>query len=259
MENSHKLAMYVSYYLSRFNNEALSNLGYKSWTDAFTEVAKKLNVKRHSVKNWRDEFDPLFGHRSGWHQRPMIPSRVKVALAFENLNEIQIRNIVEDILSGKIHDAPDEEAQLLSIIPQDQKEKINKEFVSRGPTGKAAENFFIQNFEQVSAPRKGKLIDCRDLGCGYDFRIESDGLEFFIEVKGMAEFSGGILFTDKEWSTAWETRENYFLCIVKNIGAVPEINFIQDPAAKMNPKKNIYTTIQINWQVTEKELNKLND
>jgi uncharacterized protein DUF3883 len=259
MENNHKLAMYVAYYLSRYNEMGLSNLGYNSWNNAFEDVAKKLNVKRHSVKNWRDEFDPLFGHRVGWYQRPMIPSRVKVAFAFENLNEEQIRGIVNDILSGKINDAPDEEVQLLSIVTDNSKEKNKKEFVSRGPTGKAAEIFFIDNFNKTGTPREGQLIDCRDLGCGYDFKIQSDGSLFFIEVKGIAEFTGGVLFTDKEWSTAKEKGNEYFLCVVKKISTTPEISFIQNPAFKLIPKKNIYTTIQINWQVNEVELNKFND
>ena len=91
------------------------------------------------------------------------------------------------------------------------------------------------------------------------FKIESNGLEFFIEVKGMAQFTGGILFTDKEWSTATEKKDTYYLCIVKNVGTSPEISFIQNPSIKINPKRNIYTTIQINWQVTENQLKKIDD
>ena len=215
MENNHKLTLYVSYYLARFNNEALLNLEYTTWDNAFIDISRKLNVKKHSVKNWRDEFDPLFGNRAGWYQRPMTPSRIKVAQALENLNEEEIRGIVNDILSGKINEVPDEETQLLSIVTVDAKEKHKKEFILRGPTGKAAENFFIQYFKKTSQPKGGTLIDCRDLGCGYDFKIESNDSETFIEVKGMAEFSGGILFTDKEWKTATEKCENFFLCIVR--------------------------------------------
>lgn len=249
--------MYVSYYLSRFNDQALSNLGYTNWTNAYQDIGNHLNVKPLSIRNWRDEFDPLFGHRAGWYQRPMAPSRIKVVVAFEELNEVQIRSIVKDIISGKIKEVPDEETQLLSIVPDNVKDK--KEFILRGPTGKAAENYFIQYYKEFSKPKEGVLIDCRDLGCGYDFKIESNGLEFFIEVKGMAQFTGGILFTDKEWSTATEKKDTYYLCIVKNVGTSPEISFIQNPSIKINPKRNIYTTIQINWQVTENQLKKIDD
>ena len=105
--------------------------------------------------------------------------------------------------------------------------------------------------------KNGVLNDCRDLGCGYDFLIKSPEFDTYIEVKGMAEISCGILFTDKEWSIANAYGENYYLCIVKNILDNPQIIFIQNPASKLKPKKNIFTTIQINWSVTEKEINNL--
>lgn len=258
MEKNHKLTLYVSYYLSRFNNEALANLKYTTWNSAFEDIAKMLKVKPHSVKNWRDEFDPLFGHRAGWYQRPMSPSRVKVAQALEDLSESQIRGIVNDILSGRINEEPDEEEQLLSIVADDKKDKVARQFILRVSTGKTAENYFIQHYNDTFNPRRGTLIDCRDLGCGYDFKIESKNLVTYVEVKGLAEFSGGVLFTDKEWQVAVEKGEDFYLCNVKNVNENPEINFIQNPASKINPKKNIYTSIQINWSITEKDLNNIN-
>jgi hypothetical protein len=259
MENSHKLTLYISYYLSRFNNNALANLKYTTWNNAFEDIGKKLNVKPHSVKNWRDEFDPLFGHRVGWYQRPMSPSRIKVAQALEDLSELQIRGIAIDILTGKIKEESEEVEQLLSIVADDKKDKVARQFILRAPTGKAAENYFIKYYNETFTPRKGSLIDCRDLGCGYDFKIESNNLDSYVEVKGLADISGGILFTDKEWQVAKEKGEDFFLCVVKNVNQIPEINFIQNPSLKLDPKKNIYTTIQINWSVTEKQLTELNN
>ena len=258
MEDKHKLALYVTYYLARFNNEALFNLGYKSWNDAYSDISKKLDVKKLSVRNRRDEFDPLFEHRAGWYQRPMSPSRIKVVQALENLDELQVREIVIDILSGGIQNEPDEAEQLLSIITNDKK-KVTKRFILRGPTGKSAENFFLKKFNESPIPVNGKLIDCREFGCGYDFKIKSNQGTYFIEVKGLSEISGGILFTDKEWRIANKNGEHYFLCIIKNISNDPEILFINNPAKRLIPKKNIYTVLQINWSVSEKELKLLNE
>jgi hypothetical protein len=258
MEPNHKLTLYISYYLARFNNEALANLGYNTWNAAFDDISNRLKVKSHSVKNWRDEFDPLFEHRVGWYQRPMTPSRVKVAQALESLDEVQIREIVKDILSGKLKNEPDEEELLLNIVSDD-KEQTNRKFILRTPTGRAAEEFFIKHYAETNSPVPGALHDCRDLGCGYDFKITSGTNETYIEVKGLAEISGGILFTDKEWRTAKENSENYILCIVKNIPGNPTICFISNPAKKIKAKKNIYTTIQINWSVTENQLENIND
>lgn len=236
MEPNHKLTLYVSYYLSRFNNEALANLGYSTWNAAFDDISHRLLVKSHSVKNWRDEFDPLFGHRVGWNQRPMTPSRVKVAQALESLNEVQIREIVEDILTGKLKNEPDEERLLLNIVSDD-KEQTNRKFILRAPTGRAAEDFFTTNHKKTGSPVPGDLIDCRDLGCGYDFKIIAGTKETYIEVKGLAEISGGILFTDKEWKTAKQYSDKYILCIIKNIHENPKIYFIIDPVKKLKAKK----------------------
>jgi len=259
MEDNHKLALYVAYYLSRFNEEALVNLGYETWNEAFHDIGEKLKVKRHSVKNWRDEFDPLFEYRAGWHQRPMNPSRLRVVQALEDLEEKQILEIVKDILSGKILNDEEELEQLLNIVSSDDtKHKISK-FILRGPTGKAAEEFFIKHYKENQKPFAGDLIDCRDLGAGYDFRIKSKRKVFYIEIKGLSNYSGGVLFTNKEWTIAKKEKDNYYLCIVSNLKEEPELIFIQNPAGKLSAKKHLYTSFQINWCVTQNQLNELND
>jgi hypothetical protein len=259
MDKNHKLALYVSYYLSRFNDEGLTNLGYSTWNEAYSDIADKLQVNKHSVKNWRDEFDPIHGHRAGWYQRPMIASRAKVCQALENLDEQSVREIVVDILTGKIKEDADQEKQLLSIPSVEQEESSPKQFILRAPTGRKAEKYFIEYFEKNKKPINGDLIDCRDLGVGYDFRIEADDKNYFVEVKGISDFSGGVLFTNKEWSTARNEGDSYFLCIVSNLNEKIEINFIQNPFEKLNAKKNIYTSIQINWSVTANQLAEIND
>ncbi len=88
---------------------------------------------------------------------------------------------------------------------------------------------------------------------GMIFKIEAKQ-NFFIEVKGLSDISGGILFTNKEWITAKEKGVQYYLCIVSDISNSPQINFIQDPSNKLNPAKNIYPTIQISWSVTQNQL-----
>jgi hypothetical protein len=67
------------------------------------------------------------------------------------------------------------------------------------------------------------------------------------------------LFTNKEWTTAREHGEKYFLCVVSNLNENAEIVFIQHPADKLVPKKNIYTSIQISWSVTQNQLADIND
>lgn len=258
MENNHKLALYVSYYLSRFDKIAYEHLGFGKQQPTHKRIGEILGVNPHTVQNWRDQFDPIHGNRKGWHQREMTQSRLSVVRALADLNEAEVRSIVDEILSGKIDDEPALKNQLTSIVANEPNEKVDKKFVIRTPTGDVAELFFIQYHKETLKPVQGNLVDCRHLGCGFDFRIDSINFQTFVEVKGLADFSGGVLFTDKEWQVATEKGEDFFLCIVKNVNENPEINFIQNPASKIKPKKNIYTTIQINWSVTENDLNILN-
>lgn len=259
MENSHKLTLYVAYYLARFDKIALKKLGYKNWESSFLDISNKLDVKKHSVRNWRDEFDPLFDYRAGWYQRPMSPSRTNVALALENLDEPEIRTIVEDILSGKIQSDTENLHHLLSIADENGDKDRNSSFILRGPTGKKAEQFFIEYHRNNNSPIAGELIDTRDLGCGYDFEIKSESGQHFIEVKGLACNIGGLLFTNKEWETAKQKKAKYTVCLVSNINESPEISFINDPFSKLIAKKNIIQTVQVQWAVSNNALKEIND
>lgn len=258
MENQHKLALFVTYYLARFDTHAIFNLGYKNWDQAFAGISTKLGVKKHSVRNWRDEFDPLFGYRSGWHQRPMAPSRTNVALALENLDEPEILAIVDEILSGNIYNYPENLTLLLSIPDLVTSQYKVAPFILRGPTGKKAEQFFVDYHRNYNLPAEGNLFDTRDLGCGYDFEIKSDTNRFFIEVKGCANRSGGILLTNKEWEKAKQERERYILCLVSNINESPDIIFINDPFSRLNPKKSIIQAVQVQWTISSNEIQSLN-
>lgn len=252
MEENHKLTLYISYYLSRFNEKGLKELGYSSWNEAFEDIAKRLDVKKHSVRNWRDEFDPIHGYRAGWYQRPMSPSRVRVVRALEGLKEEEIRSIVADILSGSINKETENLKELLKIV-SDEDNRGDSKFILRGPTGRKAEEFFIEYYKNHLKPISGTLIDTRDKGCGYDFEIKNSD-SYYVEVKGLAEESGGVLLTNKEWEAAKRTQDKYFLAVVSNINSRPNISFIKNPASALKPKKNIVTTIQIQWSVSAKEL-----
>ena len=254
MENSHKLGLYVAYYLSRFNEVAYKNLGYGNMNETHNKVGEILSVNPHTIKNMRDQFDPIHGFRVGWYQEPLSPSRIHVVDALEELDEISIRAIVINILKGDILNNSYETEQLASIVSDKEPTYEIGKFILRGPTGKLAEDFFIQQFNNNKTPFTGKLIDCRDYGCGYDFRVEGSET-VYIEVKGLAGGIGGILFTNKEWQIANDNGSQYYLCVIKNIESQPVLHIINNPAEKLNPNKNIHTVIQVSWSVSEKELN----
>lgn len=245
-------AIIVSYYLSRFNDEAVNNLGYRTWKDAFDDLSDKLQINKHTIKNWRDEFDPFHGHRAGWHQRQPRKTISNIISQFEQLEEYDIRQVVEEIMIGNKIELPEIDNSETAVIS-------NPVFILRGPTGKKAEQFFIEYHRINKLPIAGELVDTRDLGCGYDFEITSESNRHFIEVKGLASNIGGLLFTNKEWETAKTERTKYTVCLVSNINESPEISFINDPFSKLNPRKNIIQTVQVQWSVSNNDLKEIND
>lgn len=253
--NPNQLAIIVAFYLSKFDKEGLKNLGFKNDSEAFEKTAQVLGIKKNYVKFRRDEFDPIHPWRKGW-QRPMDNRIIRAIEALQDLSEVDLREIVNKILTDSEFQENEVLNQITSLFIEDKKSKKTKGvFILRGPTGKLAEEFYMKYYSKTKEPVEGNLIDCRELGVGYDFRIETSTAPYFIEVKGLSEISGGILFTNKEWITAKEKGDSYFLCIISNIADTPNVKFIENPAVKLNPKKNIYTTVQVNWSVNAKELN----
>jgi len=249
----------IAFYLSKFDKQALKNLNFKSDSEAFDITAKILGVKKNYVKFRRDEFDPIHPWRKGW-RRPMDNRIIKSIEALQDLDEPDLRDIVKRLLSDSDYRDSEEVRQITLLFSESKKEKIAiGKFILRAPTGRKAEEYFLAYFLQNKKPVDGNLIDCRDLGVGYDFRIECKDKNYFVEVKDLSDFSGGVLFTNKEWSTARSNGDCYFLCVISNLSEEPNIIFIQNPAEKLNPKKNIYTSIQINWSVTSNQLADLND
>lgn len=252
-----ELALIVSYYLSRFGKHGYALLGYKSFSDATRGIGLILGVKPRTIQGMRDEFDPYNQNsRVGW-KRELRGSRLKVFKTFQESDDSTLLEIVKEILNNKEFKSTEEYHDFQSLFSENKKvsKPISKSiYILRGPTGRAAELFFLNYYKDNVLPVKGKIIDCRDLGCGYDFEIKNNKQSCFIEVKGLALADGGVLFTNKEWQTAIKYGEMYYLVIVKNLSNVPEITIIQNPSLKLTPKKNIYTTVQISWSVAEKDL-----
>lgn len=95
MKENHSIALIIAYYLSKFDKVAYEKLGYSSTTATHAEVGRILGVNPNSVKNMRDEFDPLHGNnRRGWYQRPLRQSRAEVVESFQELSEEELRDIV---------------------------------------------------------------------------------------------------------------------------------------------------------------------
>lgn len=244
MKKNHVLALIFAYYLSRFDKKALHNLNLDTMQEAFNLAEKKLNVNPNTVKNMRDEFDPIHPNpRKGWYQRELRPSRLDIVNMYSDFSEDALTDIVIDTLNM---DKKSRQHHINTV------RKVNRKtpaFTTRGITGKKAEELFIDFFNEGKIlGLKGELIDTREHGSGYDFKLANDP-NYVFEVKGLLDEKGGINFTDKEWATAKKLQEKYILVVIKNIEVKPLLEIFVDPYKKLNPKKYLYETIAVNWIV----------
>lgn len=246
------LGLVVAYYLSKYDPEAYANLGYHTRNAAHLGIGKRLGVNPNSIKNMRDEFDAVNDNsRVGWYQRDLRPSRKKVVEMFQDMSEPELRDVVIEILNRQTVEPDEDFDHILDSIAQPEKKKAQKTrpFILRGPTGRKAEEYFINYHSTTGRPYPGKLVDTRDQGCGYDFRLETPNQDYLIEVKGLDAASGGIAFTAKEWQVARDCGDRYFLIIVSSLNDAPAVKIIRNPASQFQPKKSIFTIVQISWQV----------
>jgi hypothetical protein len=94
----------------------------------------------------RDEFDPLHDNpRVGWYQRPLRPSRAKVVESFQDLSEEEIRDVVLEILTNPEFAASEDFSDVVTPIAKREKKRKGKPFfIVRGPTGRRAEEHFME-------------------------------------------------------------------------------------------------------------------
>jgi hypothetical protein len=252
MTDGSRLALIVGFYLSKFDAAALERLGYPTFNEAYKDIGEKLGVKAGSVKNKRDDFDPLFSNaRAGWYQRELGPSRFKTMQLLNELGFDALTGFVTDLIQDAGYRQSPEVIDVLDALKR--KHIGRRQFVARGATGRMAENLFIQWFQEGRTPFKGTIEDKREEGCGYDFLIGDGITERYVEVKGLADNEGGVLFTDKEWQTA-QGNSNYTLALFVNIRENPELRVFNNPDKTLVPQRTAILSVRVCWQVSSKQL-----
>ena len=249
MDEAHKRALVIAYFLSRFDRKGIKALGYASAEKAFSEIGVKLGVKAATIKNMRDSFDPYCSQvRVGWYQRPILPSRANVIQAYDDLSEAAVAEIVREILNGKaenIHQftAPIGKEEVISKFTIEE----NSAFVNRMRTGETAETYFMENFPNLERFEGSTLEDTRKLGAGFDFKAQFPTSFQAIEVKGVRKRKGDIFFTDKEWGIAQILKHNYILAIVHSLESAPDLAFITNPAFELVVTMRAIESVSICW------------
>ncbi|MDQ0253365.1 hypothetical protein J2S74_000737 [Evansella vedderi] len=248
MKNNQKKALIVAFYLSKYDRKALESLNYSTWRSAYEDIGGKFGYSPNSIKNRRDDFDSLNdNNRSGWYQKELSKSSLEIFEKFSNISEDGLTEIVRDILFEKNN------YEILSILEDEDKGESIRSYNLRGVTGKQAEKLFINFYKKgFLGEYNGELIDTRDDGCGYDFKINKQDIVF--EVKGLSSEEGGITFTDKEWTVAKQLRNNYILVLISNVFSDPNIRLVIDPYNNLSPTKAITKVVAVNWNIKSKDL-----
>jgi len=91
-------AIAAGLYLSKFDRDGLARLGFESFAQAFNVIGFALGVPPASVKNYRDEFDPLFPNiRQGWHKRGIRKNCREIHDTFQRLSLADFSLLLREI------------------------------------------------------------------------------------------------------------------------------------------------------------------
>lgn len=170
-------------YFSKFDGQGLKAFGFSGFTEAFNVIGLTLGVRPGSIKNYRDEFDPLFpNNRKGWHQRPMREYCKKIynnfgGFSFENFTSLLKQNLYKehglDLLIEEVSEPGGD---------------TDGAFAKRLLTGQAAEQYFMNSFKSIPTFDGLNVRDTTKLGCGFDFQLYSPSVSLAVEVKGLNAF-----------------------------------------------------------------------
>jgi hypothetical protein len=215
-------------FLSKYDTAGLKKLGFDSFAEAFNVIGYALGSKPASIKNYRDEFDPLFtNRRKGWHKRARREYCVLVkSFAGYDENAWSEVRVEEDKAEGESF------------------------FAKRLITGLAAERYFESVQPSLSEFKGYSLENTTRLGCGYDFRLRAGPKNDFlaVEVKGLADRTGSLSFTPKEYQVATGMADRFFLFVVKNFRETPFHQLYRNPiAGGLQFKKKERVVVSTSW------------
>jgi hypothetical protein len=232
----------VGLYLSKYDSLGLKKLGFTSFTEAFNVIGYALGAKPASVKNYRDEFDPLFpNRRKGWHKRQIRSYCLTIYDKYRHLDIDLFTSLVQSLVGYNDNSWSGFEAGGT---------KTESHFSNRLITGLAAERYFESVHPTLSQFNAYDLENTTQLGCGYDFRLALKTSDDFlaVEVKGLKERSGTLSLTPKEHETAAKFKDRFFLFVVKNFQESPFHEIFQNPlAAGIRFRRTERVTVQVSW------------
>ncbi len=86
-------------YLSKYDSLGLKKLGFGSFAEAFNVIGYAMEAQPATIKNYRDEFDPLFpNRRKGWRKRTVRQYRWKVFEEYKDLDFESFTGLIQSFV-----------------------------------------------------------------------------------------------------------------------------------------------------------------
>jgi hypothetical protein len=234
-------------FLSKYDSLGLKKLGFKGFKEAFNVIGYAMGSQPASIKNYRDEFDPLFpNRRKGWHMRPTRDYCRKVFEKYKDLDLESFTGLVKSFLGY-------DENAWSEIQVEEEPENGQSNFARRVITGLAAEQYFVSVQPSLSEFGGYAVEDTTRFGCGYDFRLRTPAHADFlaVEVKGLRERTGSLSLTPKEHAVATALKDRFFLFVVKNFHELLFHEIYRNPlAGGLQFRKSERVTVHVSWLAT---------
>lgn len=215
-------AILMGLFLSRFDKQALESFGFSGFRQAYNVLGLSIGYIPKSIQNYRDEFDPYFpNERKGWRNRKLRDYCKEYLDATRELSFEEFYLLIKSFVDEGIVDEKD--------IVKERKKTSRGFMANRLITGKAAEEYFVMNYQTIDLFHNYDLTNTTQMGCGFDFKLSLNQQRYYVEVKGINERTGNILMTEKEYSVADDLRDLYCLFIVSNFREKPEHKVFFNP------------------------------
>jgi hypothetical protein len=232
-------------YLSRFDAAGIEKLGFRNFAEAYNVIGFALGSQPASIKNYRDEFDPLFPNpRKGWHKRQIREYCLKVYEEYRGLDFEFFTGLIKSFVGY-------DENAWSEIEEKGRRSQGPSVFANRLITGLAAEQYFESVHSGLPEFNGFDLENTTRLGCGYDFKLYKPQREDFlaVEVKGLREATGSLSLTPKEYEIAAAMRSRFCLFVVKNFQKSPFHEIHIDPLSSgLEFTRSERVLIQVSWQ-----------
>lgn len=215
-------AILMGLFLSRFDKQALESFGFTGFRQAYNVLGLSIGYIPKSIQNYRDEFDPYFpNERKGWRNRKLRDYCKEYMDATKELSFDEFYLLIKSFVDDGIVDEKD--------IVKERKKTSRGFMANRLITGKAAEEYFVMNYQTIDMFHNYELLNTTQMGCGFDFKLSLEEKRYYVEVKGINDKSGSILMTEKEYAVADDLRDLYCLFVVSNFREQPEHKLFFNP------------------------------